>query len=129
MPLSVTGHGAAADLALDGRLGEPVLGAGQLLLELLGLLEQGVHVEAAAPRASKGLPGGVGHGVVLTSGWASLPRGWSGVRDLVDDLGAELAPEQLGGVEAVGVGVGVVGMGDVVGASVGAGRPGGADPD
>ena len=56
------GHGdrAAADGALDGRLGQPCLGALQLLLHLLGLLEQGVHVEAAA---LEGVEGVVGHRV------------------------------------------------------------------
>ena len=53
---------AAADRALDRGLGELGLGVLEALLHLLGLLEQGVHVEAAAAEGVEGV------GPILVSG-------------------------------------------------------------
>ena len=57
-PLTVTVTAPPATVPATVCSARRVLGLGQLLLHLLGLLEQGVHVEAAA---TEGLEGVLGH--------------------------------------------------------------------
>jgi len=94
-------HQAVAHRAVDGGLRELLLRGHHLLLHLLGLLEQGVHVE---PALAEGVLA-VGHGV--SPGSVML--------DLLDDARTELTFEKLRTAEALVIGVGVVAMGVVVG--------------
>src|SRR5262249_19079237 len=66
-------HGSPGDGPLETGIGEALLSALELLLHLLGLLEQALEVEAAT--ATEGLEGVVGHGVTCRS--LSGPGWWS----------------------------------------------------
>ena len=62
------GDRTATDRAVDPRLGEPLLGALELLLHLLGLLEETLQVETTGlTAAAEGVEGVLGHGFTLSS--------------------------------------------------------------
>ena len=68
-PTPLTFTVTRADAALDLGVVQPLLGLGQLLLHLLGLLEQRVHVEATGAERLEG---------VLALGHRRASRCWSG---------------------------------------------------
>ena len=81
----------------------------ELLLHLLGLLEQGVHVEAAG--SAERLEGVLGHGALISRG--RVGAHWWGISSMTWAPSSRC--EQLGAVEALVVGVEVVGVGVGVG--------------
>src|SRR4051794_37936655 len=107
-----------ARAALDACVREPLLSALELLLHLLGLLEEPLEVEAAG--AAESLEGiVVRHGFTCRAGLGGATV-VSLVWDLFDDLRAQCVGEQLRAVEAGGLRIGVV----VASAAVGVGRLG-----
>ena len=105
------GDRAAGDRAVDGLLGEGGLRLLELLLHLLRLLEEGVHVEAAA----EGVERVLGHRVSTVRSWDGAGgRAHQSLPDLLDQPRAERLAEEGLGVERRRLGVAVVVAVDVV---------------
>ena len=91
-PLTVTVTAPPATVPSTRASASRCLGLLELLLHLLGLLHQGVEVEAAALRAAAGSSKGLlGFCVMVSPLWSGSGRVDVRMGDLLDHLGAELA--------------------------------------